>query len=281
MSQMMSLHFRTLIFIFFLCFGSFLAGWLTAVFILPGNFSKMDRKTLETESQSSLSEENLSMKEPGWKNGVDEKQNFSFLEEMKNNILFLFDPYKMDSLVKKNTQLGNKEGPIKNQEPQPIVLKIPPPAENTLKPSASKSSFQNINKQKESLYPTLQELASLETRPKTNEGKKDSVLQTLQAEYDKKNREQLLQISGEQDFFTINGHFGFLVNVFSEQDKALEYVQNMKENYPLWSFLLKAYKDHVRIYLGPFQSKQKALEFKQSIPQQPPFALDFLEEVSL
>ena len=89
-------------------------------------------------------------------------------------------------------------------------------------------------------------------------------------------------IETNQKFFKTNGKFSFMVNVFSDQDKAFNFIKEMKKQYPLWSFLLKIQKDHIRVYLGPFPSKELAEEFKKSIPHPTPFSsLEFLEEVSL
>ena len=73
-----------------------------------------------------------------------------------------------------------------------------------------------------------------------------------------------------------------MVNVFSSQEKVSKYVNQMKKQYPMWSFLIKAHKDHIRVYVGPFPSKKLAEEFKKALPRPSPFSsLDFLEEVSL
>ena len=106
-------------------------------------------------------------------------------------------------------------------------------------------------------------------------------IKLAQAKYDKANREQLSAILESQNNFTMKGRFGFLINIFSNEEEAEEYVKKMKADYPLLSFLIKIHSNHIRIYLGPISSKEKALEFRKKIPQPQPFSLDFLEEVSL
>lgn len=273
-----------LLFVFCLCFSCFLAGWLTAIYILPGNLSQKNlqelkmnvQNTEQTDSSLDSNEQNPPIK-------ISEKKSgdtaIPFFEEMKNNIMLLFDPYKIDSVVKKHTHLekeGNPNSPFKKKTHTQIPLKIQQPARvNNIKPS------QNFNKPEKPAKPASPELAPPENHPQTQQEKETEGLQKLQAKYDEKNREQLLQILEGQKFFTLAGKFSFLVNVFSEEEKALKYVKNMKKQYPLWSFLIKAHKDHIRIYLGPFESKEKALEFKKIIPPPTPFSQDFLEEASL
>lgn len=279
MTPVIGIRFYSLVLVFSLCFTSFLGGWLTAVFILPGKKSlqvhspeiKNENKELYTNSSA---KDSIRQKKI-----IDEKKTSKvpFLKEMKDNIMFLFDPYKMDSIMKKNTYLELKDSPIKKQTDLQIPLKIQ--ATDLKKPT----SFQKKNSEKQNTYlrnPFPEEYNSTENYLK-KENSVSSTLQKIQKEYDKKNRKQLMEISGNQKFFKINGNFSFLVNVFSEQTEALNYVKSMKEIYPSWSFLLKAHIDHIRIYLGPFQTKEKALEFQKIIPSPSPFSQLFLEEVSL
>ena len=283
MAQMIEIRFYSLAFVFFLCFSSFLAGWLVSVLTSPRNPSQIEQEPLKASSQSikpvssSLRSNAKNLSEKYAEKEV--QQNVPFFEEMRNNIMILFDPYKMDSLVKQHTYLEKKGSFIKNRNHTQIPFKIQPSAQTASDDSKPKGPFQNFNKPKKWPLPSLQESTSLEALPKTKEDKGRSTLQKLQEEYDKKNHNQLSQIFKDQKFFTIDGQFSFLVKVFSDQEKALDYVQDMKKKHPLWSFLIKAHKDHIRIYLGPFPSKEKALEFKAAIPF--PFSPVFLEEVSL
>lgn len=284
--------FYNLSLIFLLCFSCFLAGWLTAVYVLPGNLSQRNLQELkmgfQTGNQADTflpsNENNLSTEELE-KKTTDigkVKKELPFFEEMKNNILLLLDPYKIDSVVKKNTHLEQKDNfYIKDKTRTQIPLKIQQPLSTVPKDQNNKNPSQDFNKQEGLSDPLLQESAPTESPSKIKEQKEIETLQKLQAKYDEKNREQLFQILEDQKFFIMEGKFSFLANVFSDQEKALNYVKDMKEKYPLWSFLIKAHKDHTRIYLGPFESKEKALEFKKMIPSPSPFSMDFLEEVSL
>ena len=278
----MKVRFYGLIFIFFLCFSSFLAGWLTAVFILPGNLSQTKPKLLETSAQNR--KQLPAQESPSSRETLEQRvkakteKTVPFFEEIKNNIMALFDPYKMDSLMKKNTYLSEKNHSIiKNKKPQ-IPLKIQPLAGDVSNDSEQNKDSKKLNQAKELSQSSLQGLHSLETQPEESQEERGSVLQKLQKEYDK-NREQLLQIVESQSFFKMDGKFSFLISVFSERNGALDYVQKMREKYPLWSFLIKPYEDHTRIYLGPFPSKEKALEFKKTMPSS--LSQDFLEEISL
>ena len=257
------------VFVFFLCFATFLAGWLTAVYIVPGGFKvkqnpqPKDRPRVLEETKDNPQ---TFLSERSSKAG----QILPFLEEMTNNILLLFNPYEMDSALKEGTHLKNKTAYIRKSR-KDIVLKNPPTS-NRMKALKfpQNSSFPGPLDQKlfpEELAFKSQELPS----PQTEQ----------QIRYDKKNREQLAEIAKSQNIFKRDGKFSFLVNVFSEEEEALEYIQKMKRDYPLWSFLIKAESDHIRIYLGPISSRREALEFKESLPRLLPFSFDFLEEVSL
>ncbi len=238
----------SVLFVFLLCFVSFLLGWGTAVFVIPGGMAK---KTDLKASSLVPGRENL----PPSKEG----KNPAFFTEMKDNILFLFDPYKMDSFIKGTSSIKGENSPFKPRPVKLAPIKNLPPPQKKMDPAPAV------------LNPSLPPPEKME----------NFEWQKLQEEYDKKNRAQLIKIAGNQKFFTIDGKFSFLIDVFSEQEKALDYIQEMKKFYPLWSFLIKAHSGHVRVYLGPFPSKQKALEFKKSIPEPSPFSQIFLEEVSL
>ena len=236
-----------LIFVFILSFLSFLSGWLVAVFVLPGGLRQPEIKNPVVEESS---------------------KDLPFFEEMKENILTLFDPYKMDALSKKDTSLGKNSSFIK-KSPDSVQIK------SEALPESEKDK-------------KIEELPNLtEEEPETDltEEKEKNLnpeLQKIQEDYDKKNMEQLLIIEKAQKFFKSDGNFSFLLNVFSTQDKAFEYVENMKEQYPMWSFFMKAHEDHIRIYLGPFPARELALEFKNALPVPNSFSsLEFLEEVGL
>ena len=252
----MKLSLSALIALFSVSFVCFLLGWLFAVFVLPGE--KLNRLAERKHSEPAVTEEQMSR----------QSQDQSFLEEIKNNVLILFDPYKMDDFVKKETKLG-QDSFIKKTADSIVVKKnikaySPPPA--------PKTDLRIIEAEKK--------LSALPAPPVLPE--RDSKLTAIQEEYDERNRKQLALIEKGQKFFKSNGKFSFMVNVFSDQEKAFKYINTMKEQYPMWSFLLKIHKDHIRVYLGPFPSKELAEEFKKSIPMPSPFSsLEFLEELSL
>ena len=254
-----------LLFIFFLCFACFLFGWAFAVFVLPGQPVKSNLQTVKTSTKEHVPE--------------NSQKTSPFFKDLRDNLLILFDPYKMDSTIKKHSLLEKSDSYIKKAKP--IQVKAP------LTPSVDHKTSFNPNKEKKAEDPSLKPLSllnsnSLEAETKTKDQKINKKLQKVQEDFDKKNREQLMKIASVQDFFSTDGKFSFLVNGFSEKKKALKYIQDMKKTYPLWSFLIKAHKDHISVYLGPFSSKKKALEFKKSLSHSQPFSsLDFLEEISL
>ena len=254
---MMKMNSLSLILVFSVSFICFLLGWLFAVFVLPGKKTQISTETKQIE-------EILTAENPD-----KEIEKQALLSELKNNVLILFDPYKIDNFLKKDSKLEKKNSFIKNSTD--ILLK-----KNVEKPSAHPSNFQQQK------LNTIKEIELSEKVEFPISEKLSLKLQAIQDEYDKKNKEHLLLIEKDQKFFKTTGKFSFMINVFSEQDKAFEFVKEMKQQYPMWSFLLKVHKDHIRVYLGPFPSKELANEFKKSIPQPLPFSsLDFLTEVSL
>ena len=110
-------------------------------------------------------------------------------------------------------------------------------------------------------------------KPKTEKAK--------QKKYHSFNNQAFLKIKGRQAFFTSEGKYSFLINVFSQEKPALEHIKNLKNRFPLWSFFIKPDRNHLRVYLGPFQSKKEALDFIKNIPSPTPFPNYFLEEESI
>ncbi|MBC6414932.1 MAG: SPOR domain-containing protein [Bdellovibrionales bacterium] len=245
--------------IFFFSSLSFILGWLLAVFIFPGGIFK--------------NEKNITNPPPS-KPKLSQKQalNTKLFKDIKENIFLIFDPYKIDTLITKNTLLAQKDSSF-NKEKEKNNLKVS--QKNSPKKIQTKDSKKRIKKPF-----TRNQTTFFSTKESAR--KKAPLIDPLQAGYDEKNKEQLLSIETEQDFFKREGRFSFLINVFSEEKKAFEYIKQMKEKYPLWSFLLKKQEDQIRIYLGPFVSKEQALEFKKILPIPYPFpSLEYLEEVSL
>ena len=117
--------------------------------------------------------------------------------------------------------------------------------------------------------------------PADPEEKKPDGFETSQEKYDKMNREQLILISEDQSFFTARGQYSFLINAFAQEEKALEYIQRLKKKFPLWSFLIKAKKQKLKIYLGPFDTEKSAGEFIKTLPEPSPFPGYFLEKMPL
>lgn len=270
---MIKTHALNLFLVFFLCFSSFLFGWVVAVYIIPGGeMGTNDSFQKEVKVDTKINRKKDSQKPLKPDNQPKTAKPVPFFEEMKENILLLFDPYQTDSALQRDTYLKKKESYIKN--PQPVSIK---------KDFKNSDKKKHLNKGKQESF-----TAPLALSERSYSLAGDSLvkvdkaqLKEIQKEYDKKNREQLTSILEDQNVFTRKGKVSFLINVFSDKEEALDYVKKMKADYPLWSFLIKAHPDHIRIYLGPISSKSKALEFKNTVPQPLPFSLDFLEEVSL
>ncbi|MCY4321328.1 MAG: SPOR domain-containing protein [Bdellovibrionaceae bacterium] len=226
------------------------------MFVLPGN--KVKNQVDNNQIEQNFNAETQKMHEQ------------AFLGELKDNVLSLFDPIKLDNLTKKNTKLEKQQDFIKKTEDSITVKQ-----QKQIKTDSSQSGKTDlkISKLKKDLL--MKQAPLIFPKP-------DPKIKALQERYNKKNKEQLLAIEKEQKFFKTNGKFSFMINVFSDEKKAIQYINQMKGQYPLWSFLLKANKDHIRVYLGPFPSKKLAQEFKDSLSNPTPFSsLEFLEEFSI
>lgn len=100
-------------------------------------------------------------------------------------------------------------------------------------------------------------------------------------EVDKLNRDAFKRIKGRQNVFNEKGQFSFLINVFSQEKEALEYISNLRAQFPLWGFFLKPDRQNFRIYLGPFLTKDQAGDFIKVLPDPKPFPNYFLETEGL
>ena len=324
--------FSSLLFVFCLCFASFVLGWFVAVNGIPGNLvqekraqqegkegdsffkkkkqklvssgkqklvssekqklvssekqklvssekqklvSSEKQKLVSSEKQKLVSSEKQKLVSSGKSTQLDKtKKKSSFLDKIRENILFLFDPYKMSSFFNKDSLLEKDNAYIRRNTEKDLKTLIK--EKRALNKEKARLASLKPKKSDPPLEHPFRQIKASEQRKK-----QDETLQKLQKEYDKKNYKQFLTMPKNQIFFQKEGKYSFLVNVFSEKEKALDYMKGMKNKYPFWSFLIKAHPNHIRIYLGPFQSKQKALEFKEILPFPFPFSQAFLEEVSL
>ena len=99
--------------------------------------------------------------------------------------------------------------------------------------------------------------------------------------FDKLNREDFDRIKNRQNVFNERGRVSFLINVFSKEDEAMEYVQKLRGQFPLWGFFLKPDKQNLRVYLGPFLTKERAADFIKVLPDPKPFPNYFMETEGL
>ena len=142
-------------------------GWFVAIYIVPGDLlqKKVNQKEME-KSQSIHSFVGSDKKNPLTKNEakraeIETNKTIPFFEEMRDNILLLFDPYKMDSLMRKNTYLEEKGNYIKDKKK--ILVKTPFPFSATLNDKNNKDSSQKMNQLKASSdSSSLEEIAPLE-----------------------------------------------------------------------------------------------------------------------
>ena len=91
------------------------------------------------------------------------------------------------------------------------------------------------------------------------------------------NRKAFDQIKNRQNVFNEKGQYSFLINVFSKEKEAMQYVKKLREQFPLWSFFLRPDKQNLRVYLGPFLTKERAGDFIKALPDPKPFPNYFLE----
>ena len=99
--------------------------------------------------------------------------------------------------------------------------------------------------------------------------------------FDKLNQKAFSRIKNRQNVFNERGQFSFLINVFSKEEEAMEYVQKLRGRFPLWGFFLKPDRQNFRVYLGPFLTKARASDFINALPEPKPFPNYFLEAEGL
>lgn len=98
--------------------------------------------------------------------------------------------------------------------------------------------------------------------------------------YKKQNLAQILKIKG--NVFYVKGKYSFLVNGFSREAVALKYVKTLKRRYPNWSiFIKRSQRGYLKIYLGPFETKEKATRFIKNFGRPLPFPNYILENQGL
>ena len=110
--------------------------------------------------------------------------------------------------------------------------------------------------------------------------KKENAL-LREKKYQKFNKKEFTKIENQQSFFTREGQYSFLINAFSKEKPALEYIEKLKTRFPVWNFFIRPDKIHLRVYLGPFKTKREALEFINKITAPSPFPNYFLEKETL
>ena len=103
----------------------------------------------------------------------------------------------------------------------------------------------------------------------------------IEEKFKKINQNAFRKIKNKQNIFHERGEFSFLINVFSKEKEAMEYVENLRLKFPTWNFFFKPDRQNLRIYLGPFPTKTKAKNFIKTIPDPKPFPNYFLEKMKL
>jgi len=281
----MKKKFKFLLTLFVFSFMSFALGWFFALSSHPDLNPSLDVLGTDTKSNDDSPKDKSSSQNDGANSSTADskhsKEPFvksSLFKNMKDNVMMLFNPYELDRLSKKNTLLEfktnifDKSTALKTKTP--VILPKKPTDKN------SPQSTETPSEEKNSVaHPSKNNAIDEKQAPSAQ---LESFITETEKAFDKRNKEQLLSIENQQNFFKSNGKFSFLVNVFSKEEKAIEYVEKMKKEYPLWSFLLKFHGNHIRVYLGPFLSKEEALKFKNEIPIPYPFSsLEHLEDLGL
>ena len=138
---------------------------------------------------------------------------------------------------------------------------------------------------KDVVKPLLKQEVSKITQPAPVAQKKDvSTSQKAtdkQKLYNKKNWQAFSQVKNRQKYFFFNGKYSFLINVFSQEEQALDYLKTSRQAHPEWSFFIVEDKNKFRIYLGPFRTKEQASSFMNQITDPKPFPNYFLEKRGL
>lgn len=129
----------------------------------------------------------------------------------------------------------------------------------------------------ENIFPKVKkpEAVTLEEKQSDLE-KKDS--SSKEEKYLQFNKEEFAKIKDQQSFFSKEGQYSFLINVFSEEKSAFAYIEKLKKRFPVWNFFIRPDKIQLRVYLGPFETKKEALNFIEKIPAPSPFPNYFLEK---
>ena len=136
------------------------------------------------------------------------------------------------------------------------------------------SQDQNPSKEGESLEKQKPEQ---KTDPQAEESSLLKEMKKRMDKFDKLNRKAFNRIKKRQNVFNEKGQYSFLINVFSKEDEAIKYAQNLRGQFPLWNFFLRPDKQNLRVYLGPFLTKDRAGDFIKALPDPKPFPNYFLE----
>lgn len=255
------MKFMSLLFIFFLCLGAFMAGW-----VLGSQYERTKDSILIAQKSSALSTESatgaqknnklLSVSEPL----PEVSDSPSKKREFEEKQLMIKAPVK--EKLEDKTSLPDaslfKKGDFKEEE---LKVKTPVPPD--------------FISQKDTVKADRGVVAQIK-----QEQTKPSAFLILKEKHQLFNRQQFAEIKDRQGFFNENGRYSFLINVFLNEVPVWDHINNLKKRFPLWSFFITSDKSHYRIYLGPFQTKKQALDFIQNLSAPSPFPNYFLEEKS-
>ena len=156
------------------------------------------------------------------------------------------------------------ENPSHKAETKEVKSLKSPPAGKLPEPAAVPEEQKEIEQREKKGKPSLSDL---------EKKRKDK--------FDKLNQKAFYRIKNRQNVFNERGQFSFLINVFSKEEEAMEYVQKLRGQFPLWGFFLKPDQQNLRVYLGPFLTKARAADFIKALPDPKPFPNYFLETEGL
>lgn len=238
-----------LFFVFFLSLGSFIAGWILKSNYEKGAFHNFQKKIKK-----------LNFKESGLqatKNNQQQTEDLlSFNEHSGASVSFEEEPLTEDTSSLSDESFDR---------------------DNSLQKKAIPSSVNNSENQvvEEGKPEVTGKSSSSESSPKVSGD--DDFLQ----KYREFNREEFIKTKGDQKDFFIDGRYSLLINVLSAEKSARDYVKSLKSRFPLWNFFIKPDSPQLRIYLGPFKTKNEAIQFIEKFPTPSPFPNYFLEEEGL
>lgn len=225
------------IFVFILCLSSFCVGWVMSL--------KHQKKAVEEQASALSLKESDSLREP--------LNSLTLAETSLINFPSSHPPLS----VSESSSNISEEGAGETQ--RGLLSQDQHPPKETESPEKQKTKQKTDQQAEDEESPLLKEMKKRRDK------------------FNKLNRKAFEQIKNRQNVFKERGQYSFLINVFSKEDEAIKYVQRLRGQFPLWNFFLRPDKQNLRVYLGPFLTKERAGDFIKVLPDPKPFPNYFLE----